>query len=86
MCRFHSFVVTHALDFLEKPGESHHSCIASPSVVDRALLPEFDVRSRRVHFDGAPLKVRITRLIGRISSEFPLRPQVARAFKANQLP
>jgi len=55
MCRFHSFVMTQALDFLEKPGEVHHSCIASRQVVDRSLLPEFDVVRRQVHFDHVPL-------------------------------
>jgi len=60
MCYFHSFLVSENLDFFEKEGEIHHSCI--PVVCqgavrprDRMLHPEFDVASRRIDIDGQTL-------------------------------
>lgn len=55
MCKFHSFVVTSSLDFLEKVGEVHHSQLAAPGVLDQSLLPEFDVVTRRLDMHGRTL-------------------------------
>ncbi len=55
MCRFHSFVVTPSLDFLEKSGAVHHSDITSADVLRYALLPEFDLVQRRLDLDGSTL-------------------------------